>query len=96
VPHNGPAGRGSVPHRPGGVWELAGLTALLAAWHLAFRRLGIDQLRPRPVLLYLAGLLALWFVLAGIHPVFFSLLLVLYPQIYRHLRLPWPSRRRSP
>jgi signal transduction histidine kinase len=39
------------------------------------------------VLVYLAGLLGLWFVLAGIHPSFFSLLLVLYPQIFRHLRL---------
>jgi signal transduction histidine kinase len=59
----------------------------MAAWHLAFRRLGIDEQRPRLVLVYLVGLLALWFVLAGIHPVYFSLLLVLYPQIFRHLRL---------
>jgi signal transduction histidine kinase len=43
--------------------------------------------RPRIAMAYLAGLLALWFVLAGIHPVFFSLLLVLYPQVFRHLRL---------
>jgi hypothetical protein len=35
----------------------------------------------------LAALAALWFVLAGIHPAFFSLLLVLYPQVFRHLRL---------
>ena len=61
----------------------------MAAWHLAFRRLGIDEQRPRLVLVYLAGLLAIWFVLAGIHPVYFSLLLVLYPQIFRHLRLSW-------
>jgi signal transduction histidine kinase len=32
-------------------------------------------------------MLGLWFVLAGIHPAFFTLLLVLYPQIFRHLRL---------
>jgi hypothetical protein len=51
----------------------------MAAWHLGFRRLGIDEQRPRLVLVYLAGLLAFWFVLAGIHPVYFSLLLVLYP-----------------
>jgi signal transduction histidine kinase len=43
--------------------------------------------RPRMAMAYLAGLLALWFVLAGIHPAFFSLLLVLYPQVFRHLRL---------
>jgi signal transduction histidine kinase len=43
--------------------------------------------RPRIAMAYLAGLLALWFVLAGIHPAFFSLLLVLYPQVFRHLRL---------
>jgi hypothetical protein len=61
----------------------------MAAWHLGFRRLGIDGQRPRLVLVYLVGLLALWFVLAGIHPVYFSLLLVLYPQIFRHLRLSW-------
>jgi signal transduction histidine kinase len=36
---------------------------------------------------YLAGVLGLWFLLAGIHPVYFSLLLALYPQIFRHLRL---------
>jgi signal transduction histidine kinase len=61
----------------------------MAAWHLAFRRLGIDEQRPWLVLVYLAGLLALWFVLAGIDPVYFALLLVLYPQIFRHLRLSW-------
>jgi signal transduction histidine kinase len=68
-------------------WLVLGLSALLAGWHLGFRRLGIDEDRPRRVLVYLFGLLGLWFVLAGIHPAFFSLLLVLYPQIFRHLRL---------
>ncbi|HZB60530.1 MAG TPA: sensor histidine kinase [Actinomycetota bacterium] len=66
---------------------MAGLAALVAAWHFSFRRLGIDEDRPRLVLVYLAGLFALWFVLAGIHPAFFSLLLVLYPQVFRFLRL---------
>ena len=32
-------------------------------------------------------MLGLWFLLAGIHPAYFTLLLVLYPQIFRHLRL---------
>ena len=68
---------------------MAGLVALVAAWHFTFRRLGFDEDRPRLVLVYLAGLFALWFVLAGIHPAFFSVLLVLYPQIFRHLRLSW-------
>jgi hypothetical protein len=75
------------PAGAGERWALVGLSALLAAWHLAFRRLGINEQRPGLVLVYLAGMLGLWFVLAGIHPVYFSLLLVLYPQIYRHLRL---------
>ena len=66
---------------------MAGLTALVAAWHFTFRRLGIDEDRPWLVAAYLAGLFALWFLLAGIHPAFFSLLLVLYPQVFRHLRL---------
>jgi DNA-binding NarL/FixJ family response regulator len=66
---------------------VAGLTALVAAWHFTFRRLGIDEDRPWLVAAYLAGLFALWFLLAGIHPAFFSLLLVLYPQVFRHLRL---------
>jgi signal transduction histidine kinase len=66
---------------------VAGLAALVAAWHLAFRRLGIDERRPWLVLVYLTGLFGLWFVLAGTHPAFFSLLLVLYPQIFRFLRL---------
>ena len=66
---------------------MAGLTALVAAWHFTFRRLGIDEDRPWLVAAYLAGLFALWFLLAGSHPAFFSLLLVLYPQVFRHLRL---------
>jgi signal transduction histidine kinase len=68
-------------------WVLAGLVGVAAAWHLGFRRLGVGEERPRLVLVWLTGLLAVWFVLAGIHPVFFSLLLVLYPQVFRHLRL---------
>ena len=67
---------------------VAGLAVLLAAWHLGFQRLGMDEQRPRPVLVNLAGLFALWFVLTGIHPAFFSLLLALYPQVFRFLRLP--------
>ena len=75
------------PATAGERWALAGLSVLMAAWHLAFRRLGIDEQRPWLVLVYLVGLLALWFLLAGINPVYFALLLVLYPQIFRHLRL---------
>jgi signal transduction histidine kinase len=63
------------------------VSALLAAWHLAFRRLGIREERPGLVVVYLAGMLGLWFLLAGLHPAYFALLLVLYPQIFRHLRL---------
>jgi signal transduction histidine kinase len=70
-----------------GRWAAAGLAAVMAAWHLLFRRVGIDEERPRLVLGYLAGLLALWFVLAGVHPAYFSLLLALYPQVFRFLRL---------
>jgi signal transduction histidine kinase len=67
---------------------VVGLTVLAAGWHLAFRRLGMTEERPRLALVYVAGLLGLWFVLAGIHPAFFTLLLVLYPQIFRNLQLP--------
>jgi hypothetical protein len=63
------------------------VVVLTAGWHLGFRRLGINEERVWLVLVYLAGLLTLWFVLAGIHPAYFSLLLVMYPQIFRHLRL---------
>jgi signal transduction histidine kinase len=70
-----------------GRWASAGLAAAMAAWHFLFRRLGIKEERPSLVLGYLAGLLALWFVLAGTHPAYFSLLLALYPQVFRHLRL---------
>jgi hypothetical protein len=51
-----------------GRWASAGLAAAMAAWHFLFRRLGNNEERPSLVLGYLAGLLALWFVLAGIHP----------------------------
>jgi signal transduction histidine kinase len=61
---------------------------LTVAWHLGFRRrLGIGQDRPGLSLAYLAGLFTLWFALAGVHPAYFSLLLVMYPQVFRHLRL---------
>jgi len=75
------------PATAGDRWAVAGLSALVAAWHFTFRRLGIGEERPWLVAAYLAGLFALWFLLAGIHPAFFSLLLVLYPQVFRHLRL---------
>jgi hypothetical protein len=67
---------------------LAGLTTLAAAWHLGFQRLGMDDQQPRLVVVYLAGLIAIWFALAGFHPVFFTLLLVVYPQVFRYLALP--------
>jgi hypothetical protein len=66
---------------------VAGLALLTAGWHLGFRRLGIDETRVGLSLVYLVGLFTLWFVLAGLHPAYFSLLLVMYPQVFRHLRL---------
>jgi len=69
-------------------WVIVGVVLLTAGWHLGLGRLGIGQERTELVLVYLAGLFTLWFVLAGIHPAYFSLLLVMYPQIFRHLRLP--------
>jgi signal transduction histidine kinase len=48
----------------------------------------LDEQRPRLVAVYLAGLGGLWFALAGVHPVFFSLLLAVYPQVFRYLALP--------
>jgi hypothetical protein len=76
------------PDTAGRRWPLAWLTLLVVGWHLGFQRLGIGQDRPWLVLAYLVGLVSIWFVLAGIHPAYFSLLLVLYPQIFRYLRLP--------
>jgi signal transduction histidine kinase len=75
------------PATAGDRWLLAGLTALAAGWHLAFQRLGLGEDRPRLALVYLAGLAGIWFVLAGLHPAYFSLLLVLYPQVFRFLHL---------
>jgi DNA-binding NarL/FixJ family response regulator len=66
---------------------VAGVAVLTAGWHLGLWRLGINEQRTELVLVYLTGLFTLWFVLAGIHPAYFSLLLVMYPQIFRHLRL---------
>jgi signal transduction histidine kinase len=68
-------------------WMLGALTVAAAGWQLAFQRLGICEERPRLVMAYLAGLLVLWYLLAGIHPAHYSLLLVLYPQIFRNLPL---------
>jgi signal transduction histidine kinase len=67
---------------------VASVAVLTAGWQLGFRRLGLNEERAGLVLVYLTGLFTLWFVLAGLHPVYFSLLLVMYPQIFRHLRLP--------
>jgi signal transduction histidine kinase len=47
----------------------------------------MTECRPGLSLAYLAGLFTIWFTLAGIHPAYYSLLLVLYPQIFRFLRL---------
>jgi signal transduction histidine kinase len=77
-----------VPQDAGDRWLLVGLTALVGGWRLAFQWLGLTEERPRLALVYLAGLLSAWFVLAGVHDAYFSLLLVLYPQIFRFLRLP--------
>jgi signal transduction histidine kinase len=68
-------------------WVMLALAAAMAAWHLAFERMGISEDTPRPALLYWAGLVAMWFFLAGIDPTYFSLLLGLYPQVFRLLRL---------
>jgi signal transduction histidine kinase len=76
------------PASAGERWVVTGLAALIAAWHLGFLRLWTDEQGPWLVLVYLAGLFGLWFVLTGIHPAFFSLLLALYPQTFRFLRLP--------
>jgi signal transduction histidine kinase len=70
-----------------GRWAAVALAGATAGWHLTLQRLGVSEARPRLVLVYLAGLLVLWFVLAGIHPAYFSLLLVLYPQVFRYLRM---------
>jgi signal transduction histidine kinase len=68
-------------------WVMLALAAAMAAWHLAFERLGMSDDTPRLALLYWAGLVAMWFFLAGIDPTYFSLLLALYPQIFRLLRM---------
>jgi signal transduction histidine kinase len=72
---------------PGEGWAMAGLALATAGWHLGCRRLGVGETRVGLTLVYLAGLFTLWFVLAGLHPAYFSLLLVMYPQVFRHLRL---------
>jgi signal transduction histidine kinase len=69
-------------------WVMLGLAALMAAWNLAFERLRIPRESPVPVLVYWAGLVVIWFFLAGLDPTYFSLLLALYPQIFRLVRLP--------
>ena len=56
------------------------MAVLAAGWPLGLWRLGLDEERTELVLVYLTGLFTLWFVLAGIHPAYFSLLLVMYPR----------------
>jgi signal transduction histidine kinase len=68
-------------------WVMLALVAAIAAWSLVFERLGISEDAPRLVLVYWGGLVVLWFFLAGIDPTYFSLLLGLYPQVFRLLRL---------
>jgi signal transduction histidine kinase len=68
-------------------WVMLALVALMVGWNLAWERLGISEDSPWPVLLYWAGLIVIWFFLTGIDPTYFSLLLALYPQIFRLLRL---------
>jgi signal transduction histidine kinase len=68
-------------------WVMLALVAAMVAWTLVFERLGISEDAPRLVLVYWAGLVAMWFFLAGIDQTYFSLLLALYPQVFRLLRL---------
>jgi len=68
-------------------WVMLGLVAVMVAWNLAFERLRVSEGSPLLVLVYWAGLIVIWFFLAGIDPTYFSLLLALYPQIFRLLRL---------
>jgi signal transduction histidine kinase len=68
-------------------WVMLALVASMVAWNLAFERLGVSEESPRLALLYQAGLAVIWFFLSGIDPTYFSLLLALYPQIFRLLRL---------
>jgi len=75
-------------------WVMLALVASMVAWNLAFDRLGISEGSPWPVLLFWGGLIVfwgglivMWFFLTGIDPTYFSLLLALYPQIFRLLRL---------
>jgi len=73
--------------RGGARWVMLALVAAMVAWNLVFERRRISEGSPWPVLLYWAGLIVMWFFLAGIDPTYFSLLLGLYPQIFRLLRL---------
>jgi signal transduction histidine kinase len=73
--------------RGGERWVMLALAALMVAWSLAFQRLGVSDESPWLVLPYLIGLTAIWFLLAGLDPAYFSLLLGLYPQIFSQLRL---------
>jgi signal transduction histidine kinase len=73
--------------RGGDRWVMLALVASMVAWNLAFERLGVSEESPRLALTYQAGLLVIWFFLAGFDPTYFSLLLALYPQIFRLLRL---------
>jgi uncharacterized membrane protein YuzA (DUF378 family) len=73
--------------RGGERWVMLALAAMMAAWSLAFHRLGVSEESPRLVLPYLVGLAAIWFLLTGVDPAYFSLLLGLYPQIFSQLRL---------
>jgi signal transduction histidine kinase len=68
-------------------WVMLALVGAIVAWTLVFERLGISEDAPRLVLVYWAGLVVMWFFLAGIDPTYFSLLLGLYPQVFRLLRL---------
>jgi signal transduction histidine kinase len=75
------------PDSAGDRWTVAGLALVTAGWHLGFQRLGVGERRPWLAIAYLVGLSGLWFALAGLHPAYFSLLLVMYPQVFRYLRL---------
>jgi signal transduction histidine kinase len=75
------------PDSAGDRWTVAGLALVTAGWHLGFQRLGVGERRPWLAIAYLVGLSSLWFALAGLHPAYFSLLLVMYPQVFRYLRL---------
>jgi signal transduction histidine kinase len=74
-------------------WSIIGLNVLLVAWHLGslllVRRIGHYRENLPFGLIYIAGLILIWFALVRIHPAFYVVQMGVWSQLFIALPITW-------